>query len=240
MNTKKIRILAVDDEPKYTWAIQSVLEAIGYEVRTALDGTQALDLAFDFKPDLILLDVRLPDYNGYQICEKIREYSTVPIIMLTALAEERDKVRGLDAGADDYITKPFGAQELLARVRALLRRLEYTDRSDGRTLIEVQNLVIDLNQQRVFLKGKEIKLTATEYQLLTTLAKQPGRILSSNDLLESVWGVGYEGENHMLRQLVYRLRKKIEQNPRNPEYIHNEPGQGYRFVELSKNIDSTT
>jgi DNA-binding response OmpR family regulator len=231
MNNKRIRILAVDDEPRYTWAIQSILEAIGYEVITAMDGKQALDHASAFKPDLILLDVRLPDYSGYEVCRKIREYSIVPIIMLTALADERDKVRGLDAGADDYITKPFGAQELLARVRALLRRIEYSDRSAEGTLIEVRDLVIDLSQRRVLLNNIEIKLTATEYQLLTELAKYPGHILSADNLLERIWGVGHTGESHMLRQLVYRLRKKIEKDPRHPQYIINEPGMGYYLTQ---------
>ena len=233
MKSNQIRILAVDDEPRYTWAIQSILEAIGYEVMTALDGEQALDLASNFEPDLILLDVRLPDYSGYEVCRKIREYSIVPIIMLTALAEERDKVRGLDAGADDYITKPFGAQELLARVRALLRRVEFADRAIEGNVIKERDLTIDLGQRRVLLKDVEIKLTATEYQLLTELAKYPGHIISPDQLLESIWGVGYAGENHMLRQLVYRLRRKIEKDPRHPEYIINEPGMGYCFLQIS-------
>ena len=231
MKSEKIRILAVDDEPRYTWAIQSILEAIGYEVMTALDGAQALDLASAFEPDLILLDVRLPDYSGYEVCRKIREYSIIPIIMLTALADERDKVRGLDAGADDYITKPFGAQELLARVRALLRRVEFADRATEGTLFKIRDLTIDLVQRRVLLKNVEVKLTAAEYQLLTELAKYPGHILSADHLLESIWGVGYSGENHMLRQLVYRLRKKIENDPRQPDYIINEPGMGYYLIQ---------
>jgi DNA-binding response OmpR family regulator len=233
MKEDKIHILAVDDEPRYTWAIQSILEAIGYEVITALDGEQALDLAVSYHPDLILLDVRLPDYSGYEICRKIREYSIVPIIMLTALAEEQDKVRGLDAGADDYITKPFGAQELLARVRALLRRVQYADRSAEGTVIQERDLTIDLAQRRVLLKNVEVKLTATEYRLLTELAKYPGHIISTDQLLESIWGIGYAGENHMLRQLVYRLRRKIEKDPRHPEYIINEPGMGYRFTQTT-------
>jgi DNA-binding response OmpR family regulator len=229
MNSNKKRILAVDDEPRYTWAIQSILEAIGYEVMTAPDGEQAIDLTSTYKPDLILLDVRLPDSNGYDVCRKIREYSTVPVIMLTALAEERDKVRGLDAGADDYITKPFSAQELLARVRALLRRIEFADRTTEGSVIKVRDLSIDLVQRRVFLADKEIKLTTTEYQLLTELAKHTDHILSADYLLESIWGMEYLGENHMLRQLIYRLRKKIETDPRHPEFITNEPGMGYRF-----------
>jgi two-component system KDP operon response regulator KdpE len=226
----KLRILAVDDEPRYTWAIQSILEAIGYEVALAYNGQQALELALEFIPDLILLDVRMPDYSGYEVCRKIREYSNVPIIMLTALAEERDKVRGLDAGADDYITKPFGAQELLARVRALMRRVAFADRTSEGYMITVRDLTIDMAQRKVLLENKEIKLTATEYQLLIELATHPDHILSSEYLLESIWGVDYIAENHMLRQLIYRLRKKIEMDPRHPEYIVNEPGMGYRFV----------
>lgn len=233
MNKDDIRILAVDDEPRYTWAIQSILEAIGYTVMTAPDGEQAIYLASTYAPDLILLDVRLPDHNGYEVCRKIRESSTVPIIMLTALAEERDKVRGLDAGADDYITKPFGAKELIARVRALLRRVEFSDRGSEGTVIKERDLVIDLVQRSVLLNDVEIKLTATEYQLLIELVKHPNHILSTDQLLERIWGVGYAGESHMLRQLVYRLRRKLEQDPRHPEYILNEPGMGYRFIKTS-------
>ena len=228
MNSDKTRILAVDDEPRYALAIQSILEALSYEVMTAFDGEQALDLASTYHPDLILLDVRMPDYNGYEVCRKIREYSIVPIIMLTALAEEQDKVRGLDAGADDYITKPFSAQELLARVRALLRRVEYADRTTEGNVICALDLTIDLVQRLVLLKGEEIKLTASEFHLLSELAKHPSHILSADHLLEEIWGIGYAGENHMLRQLIYRLRKKNETNPRQTEYIINEPGIGYR------------
>jgi DNA-binding response OmpR family regulator len=225
----KIRILAVDDEPRYVWAIRAVLEGVGYETLTAHDGQTALELAAVEAPDLILLDIRLPDMDGHTVCQRIREFSKVPVIMLTALADEADKVSGLDAGADDYVTKPFGASELLARVRAVLRRVEFSEAPSSSTVVRAGELEIDLAQQRVVLKGQEIGLSATEYRLLCEFAKQPQRLLVPEYLLERVWGPGYEEENHMLRQAIYRLRRKIEPDPTSPQYIQTRPGMGYLF-----------
>jgi DNA-binding response OmpR family regulator len=226
---RKTRVLAVDDEPRYIWAIRAVLEGVGYETLAANDGETALELAAVEAPDLILLDIRLPDMDGHTVCQRVREFSKVPIIMLTALVDETDKIRGLDAGADDYVTKPFSAPELLARVRAVLRRVEFSEAPSASTIVRAGDLEIDLAQQCVTMGGQEVSLSATEYRLLCEFAKQPQRLLVPEYLLERVWGPGYEEENHMLRQAIYRLRRKIEPDPANPQYIQTKPGMGYLF-----------
>jgi two-component system KDP operon response regulator KdpE len=230
MHKVKKRILVVDDEPKYIWAIQANLEDDGYETLTASDGQTALELAASESPDLILLDIRMPDLDGLEVCRRIREFSTVPIIMLTALAEEADKVKSLDVGADDYVTKPFSAQELLARVRSALRRVEFSEGQKSHPTFRTGDVLVDFVQQRVFVRDQEVNLTPTEYRLLCELVKQARRVLVSEYLLEKVWGLGYEGDDHLLRLAVHRLRRKIERDPRNPEYIETRPGIGYIFI----------
>ncbi|MCP4537012.1 MAG: response regulator transcription factor [Chloroflexi bacterium] len=231
MTKTKIRVLVTDDEPRYVRAIQVNLEASGYEVLTAKDGLEAVDLASKEKPDLIILDIRMPNMDGYKACQRIREFSAVPIIMLTAMAENADKVKGLDAGADDYVTKPFSADELLARVRAVLRRVDLAEQQETPPAFQVGNFVMDFSQRRVSVDGRNVELTPTEYRLLYELVKQPGRILVPELLLEEIWGVGYEGENRLLWQAIHRLRQKIEHDPRNPKYIQTKPGLGYVFRE---------
>jgi two-component system KDP operon response regulator KdpE len=228
--TSKLRILVVDDEPKYTWAIQAILERVGYEAFTAPDGQTALMLAIAESPDLILLDIKLPDMTGYEVCRRLREFSTVPIIMLTAMAERSDKVKGLDVGADDYITKPFGPDELLARVRAVLRRVEFTEVPHANPVFRAGNLEVDVSRQRVTMRDQELSLTSTEYRLLCELVRQPDHVLTPEYLLERVWGVGYEGETQVLRQAIYRLRRKIQSDPQGTQYIQTRPGIGYIFV----------
>jgi DNA-binding response OmpR family regulator len=230
MNKGKVCILVVDDEPRYIRAIQINLEASGYEVITARDGQTAIELAAGEEPDLILLDIRMGGLDGYEVCRRIREFSAVPIIMLTALAEDADKVAGLDVGADDYVTKPFSADELLARVRAVLRRVELSERQDPSSTFQAGDLLVDLAQQRVFVRGQEVNLTPTEYRLLCELVRQAGRVLVPEYLLEKVWGMGYEGENRLLWQAIHRLRRKIERDPRNPQHIQTRPGIGYVFA----------
>jgi DNA-binding response OmpR family regulator len=230
MSRGKIRILVVDDEARYVWAIKVNLEARGYEVLTARDGQMAIELAVNEEPNLIILDIRMPGMDGYEVCRRIREFSAVPIIMLTALAEDADKVKGLNSGADDYVTKPFSAEELVARVRAALRRVELSERKEPNPVFEAGNLRVDFARQRVFVSGQEVTLTPTEYRLLCELVKQAGRVLVPDYLLEKVWGRGYEGENRLLRQAVHRLRRKIEHDLRNPEYIQTRPGVGYVFA----------
>lgn len=171
----------------------------------------------------------MPDRDGYEICRRIREFSTAPIIMLTALAENTDKVKGLDVGADDYVTKPFNAEELLAWVQAVLRRVELSKRQEPGPTFEINGLLIDFARQRVFVAGQEIDLTPTEYRLLCELAQQAGRVLVLDYLLENVWGIGYEGENQLVRKVIYRLRQKIESDPGKPRYILTRPGVGYFF-----------
>jgi len=227
---KKVRILVAEDEPRYIWAIQTNLEARGYEVLTASDGQQAVQLAADAQPDLVLLDIKMPILNGYEACRRIREFSTVPIIMITAMAEETNKVLGLDLGADDYVTKPFSVPELLARVRAALRRIEFAEGLPSDTSYVAGELRVNFGQQRVFVRGQEIELTRTEYRLLCELVKQPGRILMSSYLTERVWGPEYDEGDKLIRQAIHRLRRKIEADPRRPEYIRTRPGLGYIFV----------
>jgi len=230
MIKSRIRVLVVDDEPRYVRAIKVNLEASGYSVITASEGETAVKLAANQAPDLVLLDVRMPGWDGYEVCRRIREFSSVPIIMLTALAEAADKVKGLDVGADDYVTKPFSADELMARVRAALRRVDLDRRPETRANFESGDLLLDFEQQRVFVRGEEVKLTATEYRLLFELVQGAGRVLVPSYLLENVWGIGYVGENRLLWQAVHRLRRKIERDPQQPDLIQTRPGIGYIFA----------
>jgi two-component system, OmpR family, KDP operon response regulator KdpE len=230
MNKGKARILVVDDEPRYIRAIQVNLEASGYKVLTARNGQTAIELAANENPDLILMDIRMPGLDGYEACRRIREFSAAPIIMLTALAESANKVKGLDMGADDYVTKPFSADELLARVRAALRRIELSDGPKPQPAFQAGDLMVDFTQQQVFVCGREVNLTPTEYRLLCELVRQAGRVLVPEYLVEKVWGVGHEQDNHLLWQVVHRLRRKIERDPQNPQYIQTKPGIGYIFV----------
>lgn len=221
-------ILVVDDEPRYVSLVEINLTTDGYQVRTASDGQQAVDSVAEDQPDLLLLDIMMPVMDGFTACERIREFSSVPIIILTAKGEERDRVRGLDAGADDYIVKPFSAQELLARVRAVLRRAE-REALEGfhKPIFEHHELEIDLAKALVSVKGKEIQLTATEYRLLQTLATNMGQVLSAEELLTMVWGPEYKDDKEILWVCLSRLRQKIEPDPKNPIHIVTRQGIGY-------------
>jgi len=230
MKKAKVTILVVDDEPRYLWTIRLNLEVRGYLVLEAPDGETALDIAVTESPDLVLLDIRMPGMDGFEVCRCIREFSTVPIIMLTAMAEEMDKVRGLDTGADDYITKPFSTDELLARVHAVLRRVELSEQDKPLPVFRAGNLKVDFTKQQVFLETELIHLTPIEYRLLSELVRYPGRVLVPEYLLEKVWGVGHEGENRLLRQAIHRLRRKIEPDPSEQQLIQNRPAIGYIFV----------
>jgi two-component system KDP operon response regulator KdpE len=230
MKKGKIRVLVVDDEPRYVWGTKVNLENRGYEVLTAQDGWTALGMIASEEPDLVVLDVKMPGLSGWEVCERVRQFSTVPIIMLTALAEDADKIKGLELGADDYVTKPFSAAELLARIQAVLRRVALAEQQDDIPALEIGDLLIDFVRQQVFVREQEVSLTPTEYRLLCELLRQPGRVLVPDYLLEKVWGMGYEGENNLLRQVVYRLRQKIERDPKNPQYIQTKRGVGYTFA----------
>jgi DNA-binding response OmpR family regulator len=221
-------ILLVDDEPRYLRLMEVNLQTEGFAVRTAADGQQAVESVAAFQPDLILLDVMMPVMDGFTACGRIREFSMIPIIMVTAKGEERDRVRGLDGGADDYIVKPFSAQELLARVRAVLRRAERQDQGTfHQPVFQHHELRLDLAKAEVLSDGKPVMLTATEYRLLQTLAAAVGKMLTAEDLLTTVWGPEYRDDKEILWVCLSRLRQKIEPDPKNPIHILTRQGLGY-------------
>jgi two-component system KDP operon response regulator KdpE len=224
-----LKILVVDDEPNILSTVTTLLRSRGYEVATALTGQTAIEKAEREVPDLILLDLGLPDLDGVDVCRVVRETSSVPIVVLTARGAEGDKVRALDAGADDYVTKPFGTEELLARVRAALRRSETSSAQVGP--IVRGTLVIDRERFRVLRDEEEVRLTPKEFELLTFLAQHPGRVLTHRKILKAIWGPNAVDQPEHLRVLVGALRKKIEPDPSSPKYILTEPWVGYRFVD---------
>ena len=224
------RILIVDDEPNIIGTLATLLRAKGYNVLTAMTGRAALETAERDRPDLIVLDLGLPDLDGVDVCAAVRQSSSVPILVLSARGAEGDKVRALDAGADDYVTKPFGAEELLARVRAALRRVETP--SPASEPIVRGGLVIDRTRFRVIRDGGEVRLTPKEFELLTYLAQHPGRVMTHRTILKAIWGPHAGNQPEHLRVLVGSLRKKIEPNPSSPTYILTEPWVGYRFADL--------
>ena len=221
-------ILVVDDEQPIVDILKFNLEKEGYKVITALDGNEGLKLALQKEPDLILLDVMLPGLDGFGVCRKVREKSLVPIIMLTAKDEEVDKVLGLELGADDYITKPFGIRELMARVKANLRRIS-TEEESTNDITRIGNLTIDGSRYEVIKNNKVIDLTLREFELVKFLAQQQGKIFSREMLLEKVWGYDYYGDVRTVDVTVRRLREKIEDDPANPTYIITKRGVGYYF-----------
>jgi DNA-binding response OmpR family regulator len=221
-------ILIVDDEPRYVKLVEINLQTEGYQVRTAGNGQEAVEAVAAAAPDLILLDVMMPIMDGFTATTRIREFSNVPIILVTAKGEERDRVRGLDAGADDYIVKPFSAQELLARVRAVLRRAERQQAdSFHEPIFRHRELTIDLARAQVFSGETEAQLTATEYRLLQTLAASMGRVLTADELLSTVWGPEYKDDKEILWVCLSRLRQKIEPDPKSPVHIVTRQGIGY-------------
>jgi DNA-binding response OmpR family regulator len=222
------RILAVDDEPRYLEIIGFNLESAGYLVEGAASGEEALELLAGGEPDLIVLDVMLPGIDGFEVCRRVRERSSCPIIMLTAKGAEEDKVRGLRLGADDYVTKPFSAQELLARVEAVLRRARGPEGERQPTTISLGELSIDPQRKQVTLAGREVRLSPTEYRLLLCLAVNAGVVLGRDELLTQVWGKAYKGEDEILRVTLWRLRQKLEDDP--PRYVVTRPGLGYMLA----------
>ncbi len=224
-------ILIVDDEPNILATVAPLLRGNGYEVLSAMTGRAGLDAVDRDKPDLIVLDLGLPDLDGIDVCRQVRHTSSAPIIVLSARGAEGDKVAALDAGADDYVTKPFGAEELLARIRAALRRSDSTFVTAGP--IVRGGLTIDRERFRVLRDGEEVRLTPKEFELLTYLAQHPGRVLTHRAILKEIWGLHATDQPEHLRVLVGSLRKKIEPNPSSPKYILTEPWVGYRFADLS-------
>ena len=231
------RVLVVDDEPRMIHFIRLNLEHDGYEVIEATSGTEALENLRDRMPDLILLDVMMPEMDGFETLQLLREISTVPVIMLTAKGEEEDRVRGLELGADDYITKPFSPREMVSRVRAVIRRTE-TPSSLTREPIEVDDrLKIDFDRREIFVEGELVKLRPTEFRLLFHLVQNAGWVVPHDQLLAKVWGYEYRDETHYLRLYVNYLRKKLEADPSDPKYILTERGIGYRFVDYKRDRD---
>jgi len=228
------KILVVDDEERMVRFIRLNLEHDGFRVIEAFNGNQAINKARSNLPDLVLLDVMMPDLDGFEVLRVLREVSSVPVIMLTAKGEEEDRVRGLELGADDYITKPFSPRELVSRVRAVLRRTE-TATATTHGLIEVdERLKIDFDRREVWVDGKLVKLRPTEYRLLYHLVQNAGWVITHDQLLAKVWGYEYRDEPHYVRLYINYLRKKLEEDPANPKYILTERGIGYRFVDFRR------
>ncbi|MFZ5857734.1 MAG: response regulator transcription factor [Chloroflexota bacterium] len=228
------KILVVDDEERMVRFIRMNLEHDGFIVSEANNGKQAISKLRDVNPDIILLDVMMPDVDGFDVLETLREFTNVPVIMLTAKGEEDDRVRGLELGADDYVTKPFSPRELVSRIRAVLRRTEgATGSMHG--LIEVDDrLKIDFDRREIWLEGKLVKLRPTEYRLLYHLVQNTGWVVSHDQLLQKVWGYEYRDEPHYVRLYINYLRQKLEKDPANPKYILTERGVGYRFVDFRR------
>jgi two-component system KDP operon response regulator KdpE len=223
------RILIVDDEPQILRALRINLQARQYEVLTAVDGAKALRQASEHKPDLVILDLGLPDIDGVDVIRKLRTWSPVPIVILSGRSDSRDKVDALDAGADDYVTKPFSVDELLARVRAVTRRLSEPAPAEP---VRIGRYIVDLERHTV--SGVDAPadtqhLTRTEWQLLEVLLRNPGKLVSQRQLLQEVWGPTYLNETHYLRQYLTHLRRKLEEDPGHPRHLLTEPGMGYRF-----------
>lgn len=226
MSENAPRVLVVDDELAIRRFLRTILSAHGYKVFEAANGWEAIQAAAAHKPDLILLDLGLPDLDGVEVIRQLREWTETPIIVVSVRERENEKVAALDAGADDYLTKPFGTGELLARMRVALR---HSASSHAEPIIEIGDLKIDLARRLVTIGGAEISLTPTEYKLLSVLARHAGKVLTHKQLLREVWGPGYEDATHLLRVNISNLRSKIEPDPKRPYYIQTETGVGYRF-----------
>lgn len=224
METK--RILLVDDETQITRVLKRSLAALRYDVRTAAEGESALDLFFDWSPDLVITDLSMPEMSGIELCRELRKHSQVPIIVLSVKGEEKTKVEALDAGADDYVTKPFGIDELLARVRAALRRAPVTT---VETVYQDGDFLVNTETHQAFVRGAEVHLTPKEFDLLLYLIKNSEKVLTHHTLLGAIWGDNFTEQPEYLRVFLGNLRKKIEQNPSKPQYILTEPWVGYRF-----------
>ena len=225
------KVLVVDDEKLIVKGIRFSLEQDDMQVDCAYDGEEALEYARNNEYDIILLDVMLPKYNGFEVCQQIREFSSVPIIMLTAKGDDMDKILGLEYGADDYITKPFNILEVKARIKAIMRRIETKKATEEKAkILESGDLRLDLDGRRVFIAGEEVGLTAKEFEVLELLMLNPNKVYSREKLLSLVWGAGYPGDVRTVDVHIRRLREKIEKNPGEPKYVHTKWGVGYYFM----------
>lgn len=220
------RVLVVDDENAIRRYLHTALTAQGFAVYEAANGQETLNAVIEHRPDVIILDLGLPDFDGIEVTRRLREWSSTPIIILSVREAEQDKIAALDAGADDYLTKPFGTGELMARMRVVMRRLAH--KSDE-PVLQVDELKIDLSRRTVLVRENQISLTPTEYEILRLLLQNAGKVLTHRQLLRQVWGTAYESEMHMLRVNISNLRRKIEPDPARPTYIRTEPGVGYRL-----------
>ena len=227
MENKSARIMIIDDEPQMRRLLQVALTAHGYEIRGAETGRAGIDQTAVFHPDLIVLDLSLPDLDGIEVIKQLREWTQTPVIILSVREQEGDKIAALDAGADDYVTKPFSMGELLARIRTALR---HAAGAGDEPVLTFGGLVIDLTRRYVAVDGREVKLTPTEYELLRILAVNAGKVLTHRQLMRTVWGPSYEQETNYLRVYIRQLRQKIEPDPARPRHIITEPGVGYRLV----------
>ncbi len=234
--TPKTTILVVDDETRMVRFIKMNLDLEGYITLEANTGMQALEKVRDYNPDLVLLDVEMPGMDGFETLQRIRQISDAAVIMLTVRSDEADKIKGLDAGADDYITKPFSPRELSSRIRAVLRRVESVNRLDKQIVEIDDHLQVDLQRRDVIVEGERVNLRPTEYRLLYHLMQNAGWVVPHETLLTKVWGPEYINDNHLLRLYITYLRKKIEPDLDHPRYIFTERGLGYRFVELPERI----
>ncbi|MEE8885681.1 MAG: response regulator transcription factor [Eubacteriales bacterium] len=224
------KVLVVDDEKLIVKGIRFSLEQDGYEVSCAYDGEEALSMAKEGNYDIILLDLMLPKLSGLDVCQQIREFSSVPIIMLTAKGEDMDKIMGLEYGADDYITKPFNILEVKARIKAILRRTKKSEKAAAtEKIVTAGDLKIDTESRRVYIRDKEVNLTAKEFDVLQLLATNPNKVYSRESLLNTIWGFDYPGDLRTVDVHIRRLREKIEENPSEPRYVHTKWGVGYYF-----------
>jgi two-component system, OmpR family, KDP operon response regulator KdpE len=225
----RARILVVDDEPQIVRALRTSLQGAGYEVEVAATAGEALTSAAAHPPNGVILDLVLPDGSGTEVCRELRRWTNAPVLVLSAVGDEQEKIAALDAGADDYVTKPFGIDELLARLRAALRRVD----APADPVVELGELVVDLERRLVTLRGQPVALTPTEFELLRLFVRNEGKLLTHPTILREVWGPRYGTESHYLHVYVSQLRRKIELDPTRPRFLLTEPGAGYRLVRPS-------
>jgi two-component system KDP operon response regulator KdpE len=234
--SERPKVLVADDDPLIQRLVRTHLDRAGYRVLLASDGEEALDVTAAEQPDLLVLDLMLPKLDGFEVCRRVREFSLVPVVMLTGRGEQADKLRGFDVGADDYLTKPFAPPELLARVKAVLRRTEQSAATSAPSVVRCGQISIDLVRRRVVVRDELVKLTPTEFQLLQQLALNAGKVLSHADLLTRVWGQEYRDDREYLWAYMRHLRRKLELDPDRPRYLLSEPGFGY-VLDCSSSTD---
>lgn len=229
MSKSKTAVLVIEDEAPIRRFLKMTLSSQGYEYMEAITGQEGMLKVASEKPDIVILDLGLPDMDGLEVTKQLREWTPIPIIVLSARGQEKDKVEALDAGADDYLTKPFGVAELMARARVALRRATTTSDGEALSTFKIGDIEVDFLKRQVTSNGEELHLTPIEYKLLSTLIKYSGRVVTHNHLLREAWGAEYSGETHYLRVYMAQLRRKLEKNPAQPKFLITEPGVGYRL-----------